>query len=338
MDARPSRMVPRISDVAARAGVSVATVSRVLNTPSAVREDKRARVLHAIDELGFRPSSLARGLSVGRTGVIGVIAPFFTRSATIGARLRGITDVAVLESYDVMIFNVETPQQRTDALLKLARRDRVDGVVVVSLPLSDAEVDGIRREGLPVVLLDVAHPRLPHVVIDDVAGGRMATQHLLARGHERIAFVGDVPEPALGFTSSQRRREGYRAALDAAGIVPDPELTGLAQHGRESARADAKRLLGLAAPPTAVFAASDVQALGVLQAAEDAGRDVPGDLAVIGFDDIEFAEVVGLTTVRQPLVEISAAGMRLLVDELRDGPHGVAEIVKPLALVVRRTT
>ena len=181
------RDTPQIRDVAARAAVSVATVSRVLNGTAGVAAPKRARVLQAIEDLDYRPNSLARNLSLGRTGTVGVIAPFFTHLGTLG-RLRGITERATAEDYDLMIFDVETPKQRDDSLLKLARRDRVDGLLVMSLPLADDQVAQLRRDALPTVLVDVAHPALSRVTIDDVGGGRLAAEHLLARGHTRIGL------------------------------------------------------------------------------------------------------------------------------------------------------
>jgi DNA-binding LacI/PurR family transcriptional regulator len=335
--ARTANRPPRIRDVAAQAAVSVATVSRVLNGTSPVAPDKRGRVMRAVEDLGYRPSSLARGLSLGRTGAIGVIAPFFTHPATV-ARLRGLTDRVAKEDHDLTIFNVETPRQRTDAFVRFARPDRIDGVVVISLAPSDEEVSALRAAGLPGVLVDAGHPQLSRVLIDDVGGGRMAAEHLLARGHTRIGFVGDGPVSSLGFTSSERRLEGYQLALARAGIAADPALVRRGPYGRTEARRAAEDMLREPDPPSAIFAASDVQAFGVLEAVAGAGLRVPEDVAVIGFDDIEMAEIVGLTTVRQPLQESAARGIDLLLGEIGgDGAPG-AEVLLPLSLVPRRTT
>jgi DNA-binding LacI/PurR family transcriptional regulator len=326
-----------IRDVARRAGVSPATVSRVLNGSARVTDTRRERVERAIEDLGFRPSSLARGLSLGRTGTLGVIAPFFTHWGTIG-RLRGITDATAAADYDLMIFNVETPKQRADALLKFARRDRVDGLLVLSVPLEDDDAAQLWSERLPVVVVDIDRPELSRVTIDDVAGGRLATEHLLERGHRRIGFVGDVADTGLGFTVSDRRHRGYLEALAAAGVGADPGLTRLGAYGRDGARASAVPMLAAPDRPSAIFAASDMQAVGVLDAAGHAGLRVPDDLAVVGFDDIEIADVLGLTTVRQPLADIGAEAVNVLLAELRDGKRAAVEIVKPLELVPRRTT
>jgi DNA-binding LacI/PurR family transcriptional regulator len=328
---------PTIRDVARHAKVGVGTVSRVLNDSPLVSEDARQRVHRTIDQLGYRRSSTARNLSLGRTQMIGVVAPFFTSNSVL-ERLRGV--VGKLRDhgdYDLVLFDVETLTQRRDAFRSFARTDRVDGLLVMSLRPTDEEVDSLRREGLPVVLVDVVHPELPRIVIDDVLGGSLAAEHLLAKGHTVIGFVGDEPTP-FGFTSSERRRQGMARALRRAGIKRKGALEARAPHGREQARASAERLLRLPEPPTAIFAASDVQALGVLEAARSAGLSVPEDLAVIGFDDIEVAEVLGLTTVRQPLRDTGARGVELLLAAI-DGRGGEpTEELAPLAVIERRTT
>jgi DNA-binding LacI/PurR family transcriptional regulator len=328
---------PTIRDVARHAGVSVATVSRVLNDMPIVSLATRDRVRGAMEELGYRRSATARSLSIGRSQAIGVVAPFFTTLSVV-ERLRGISECLVRHGYDLMLFDVETPDQRADALSDFARHDRVDGLLVISLPLSDHEVDALRRNDLPVVLVDIGHPGLPHVVIDDVRGGDLATEHLLAKGHRRIGFIGDLPANPFGFTSSERRREGFRRALRRAGLDPVDDLERLGVHGREQARALAERLLGGDDRPTAVFAASDIQAFGVIQAAETLGLRVPDDLAVIGFDDIEMAAVVGLTTVRQPLRESGARGTELLLAVIEGGDQRPVMELEPLAVIERHTT
>ena len=340
MDPVPPRSrdrAPTIRDVARHAKVGVGTVSRVLNDSPLVSEDARRRVHRTIDELGYRRSSTARNLSLGRTQMIGVVAPFFT-SASVLERLRGVVNqLRDHGDYDLVLFDVETLAQREDAFRSFARTDRVDGLLVMSLRPTDQEVESLRREGLPVVLVDVVHPALPRVVIDDTLGGTLATEHLVARGHTKIGFVGDDPSP-FGFTSSERRRQGMPRALRRAGIGRNGALEVRAPHGREHARESAERLLNLPDRPTAIFAASDVQAMGVLEAARAKGLRVPQDLAVIGFDDIEVAEVLGLTTVRQPLRETGARGVDLLLSAI-DG-HGVepTEELAPLTVIARTTT
>jgi LacI family transcriptional regulator len=322
--------------VAARAGVGVGTVSRVLNDAPGVAQATRERVRAVMHELGYRPSATARNLSLGRTQTLGVIAPFFT-SPSVVERLRGIDDVVGRSPYDLTLFNIETRDQRRAALRRFARRDRVDGVLIISLPLTPAEIRALNRDGVPAVCVDVANAILPHVAIDDVGGGAMAARHLLEAGHRHIAFVGDVEENPFGFASSERRLQGFRAALDAADVALPPGYVKRGPFGRATASRLTRQLLSLRRRPTAVFAASDVQAFGVLDAAARAGLGVPEDLSVIGFDDIELAAAIGLTTVRQPLRESGRAGAALLLGAL-DGDGAAPPLPLPELVVVRRRT
>lgn len=333
----PRTRLPTIRDVATRAGVSAATVSRTLNNFPVVAPPTRARVERAVDELSYRRSSAARNLSLGRTNAIGVVAPFFTTPSVV-ERLRGVVERLAGRNYDLLLFDVESPRQRDEAVHDFARRGRVDGLLVISLPLSEPVIEALRRDGVPLVLVDLPHATLPHLAIDNVLGGELATEHLLARGARRIGFVGDSPAGAFDFTSSEHRRRGYERALRRAGIEALPELQVRGPHGRESARALAERLLARAGPPAAVFAASDIQAVGVLEAARALHLRVPDDLAVIGFDDIELAAIVGLTTVRQPLYASGAAGVDLLLAQIETHDSGPeARELAPLAVIERRT-
>ena len=334
---RSRSRAPTIRDVARRAQVGVATVSRVLNDSPLVSDDARERVRRTIAELGYRPSSTARNLSLGRTQTIGVVAPFFT-SGSVLERLRGVVErLRRHGEYDLLLFDVETLTQRADAFRNFARSDRVDGLLIMSLRPTDAEVANLEREGLAAVLVDVSHPALPRVVIDDVLGGRIATDYLLAKGHTKIGFIGDAPGP-FGFTSSEQRRRGFERALRRAGIKPPKELQRRGPHGRDEARELAEQLLALPEPPTAIFAASDVQAMGVLETARARGVRVPQDLAVIGFDDIEVAATLGLTTVRQPLRETGSRGAELLLSTIEGVPPPPVEEMASLELIERSTT
>jgi LacI family transcriptional regulator len=337
--------VSTIASVAALAGVGVGTVSRVLNDSGAVSGSTRMRVLEAIEALEYEPSAAARALSTGRTHTIGVVAPFFTEPSVV-ERLRGVTRRFAAAGYQVTLFDVERPEQATTAFRALAGKGRVDGLLVVSLPRTAAQLERLRAAGVPVVLVDrqgEGAPGVdrqgegaPSVYTDDVAGGRLATEHLLELGHERIAFLGDTEGGPFGFTSSEARRRGYEAALKDAGQPVRRQLIRTGPHRRDAARAATHELLALGAPPTAIFAASDHQALGVLDAAAGIGVDVPERLSVIGFDDIELARYCGLTTVAQPLEASGARGADLLLEALAGGEPRSQEL--RLELQVRNTT
>ncbi|MET0685321.1 MAG: LacI family DNA-binding transcriptional regulator [Solirubrobacteraceae bacterium] len=324
-----------IADVATRAGVGMSTVSRVLNGGQ-VSAPARARVLAAIDDLGYRPRASARALVTGATGTLSLVIPFFLHPSAV-ERMRGVLAGLDGTEYEVVVCNVATPEQRDQHVGRGAPLDRSDGLLIVSLTPRDDEAESLLRAGAPVVLLDAFHPLLPSLRTDDVAGGLIATRHLLELGHERIAFVGDRTDPAFGFVSSERRREGYREALEAAGIPHERELERRGPHGRAVAHRLTRELLSLPEPPTAIFAASDTQALGVLEAAGYEGVDVPGELSVVGFDDLELASYVGLTTVRQPLADGGRRAVERLLGELR-GERAPMEERLELSLEVRRTT
>jgi DNA-binding LacI/PurR family transcriptional regulator len=326
-----------ITDVARRAGVGLGTVSRVLNDSPQVRDSTRARVLEAIEQLGYRPNPLARGLSRGRCQTLGVVVPFFTHASAV-ERLRGVVAALDESRYDLVLFNVESTVHRDQHLASITGRDRTDGLLVMSLPIPPHDLDRLTAAGVPVVLVDTTGTGVAAVVCDDVAGGRLGTEHLISLGHRSIAFIGDDPDNPLGFTSTAKRERGYTSALHDAGITPRPELVRHGSHDREVARVLTAELLAEPSPPTAVFASSDVQALGVLAAAAERGLSIPDDLSVLGFDDIELAAYVGLSTVQQPLFDSGFLGARLLLEAVGGEAPPAVEHALPLALVERTTT
>lgn len=322
-----------IFDVAARAGVGVGTVSRVLNNSPLVAEATRSRVLDVIAELGYRPSSMARGLSLGRTNTIGVVVPHFTNPSVV-ERLRGIDSVVNDTEYRFMLLNVETLAQRDQAFRSIAAGDQTDGVIVVSLPPDGSLAAGTQ----PVVYLDVWVEGRASLFIDNVAGGLLAARHLIELGHRRIGFVGDAEEGPLGFSSSAERLRGLKQAAAEQEIeIPDAHIR-RGTHDRDVAHRLTNELLDLPDPPTAIFAASDRQALGVLEAARTAGVRVPKDLSVIGFDDIEVATYVGLTTIHQPLEASGRTAAQRLLDLLEGSPVDLRPDELQLVLTVRDTT
>lgn len=326
-----------IYDVAERAGVGIGTVSRVLNDSPQVREKTRQRVLAVIEELNYRPSPIAQRLSLRKTLTIAVIAPFFTRPAFV-ERLRGI-EAAIAESgYDLTVYNVETTDKRDACFREIPTSHRADGLIVISLAPSAEDVARWSEAGVPTVLVDAHHPGLGRVVVDDVAGGYMATQHLIELGHRDIAFVGDLPDNPFNFTSSRDRYRGYRQALTDHGLPVRVEYYQTGEHGRAQAKAMTYTLLDLQHPPTAIFAASDTQAMGVLEALEERNLKAPDDVAVIGYDDIEIAEYLKLSTIRQPLFETGTVGVELLLKKIDDPEQPPRRVELPLTLVARQTT
>jgi DNA-binding LacI/PurR family transcriptional regulator len=329
-----------LRDVASYAGVSKATASRVLNGSLQVGPDTRQRVLAAMEALDYTPSSAARRLSFGRTLTISVVTSFLTRPQA-AERLRGVDAVLSDSEFDLVIYNVETVEKREQYLRGLALAQRTDGLLIISLPPREADVRRLASAAIPVVVIDAHAPvveGLPHVIGDDIAGGEAATRHLLELGHRRIAYVGDELDNPFGFTSSRHRFQGYDQACAAAGLETQPGLVALGAHSRYEARELAAALLCRTERPTAIFAASDTQALGVLAAAREAGLHVPEDLSVIGYDDIEAAEYMGLSTVRQHLFESGRIGAEMLLAEVRARSDTPPSRLLPPEVVVRGTT
>ena len=327
-----------IRDVAKYAGVGVGTVSRVLNEHESVSQPTREKVLYAINALNYSPSPVARSLSSGKTMTIGVIVPFFTNPSYV-ERLRGIESVLADSEYDLVLYNAETITRRDKFFRNVPRRERVDGLLVITHRPADQDVTRFIEMGIPTVLIDSLHPRLPHIVIDDFLGAYKATQHLIKLGHQRIAHISDYMEGALNFQPVSNRYKGYRQALNDANLPFSPDYHQQGIHGRLQAREMAHKLFALPEPPTAVFAYSDTQAIGVLEAAREADIAVPKALAVVGFDDIEAAEYWGLTTIRQPLFESGACGCQKLLTAMEASIMPEAEeITLDVQLVVRDTT
>jgi DNA-binding LacI/PurR family transcriptional regulator len=269
------------------------------------------------------------------------VVPHLTAPSVV-QRLAGALTVLNAEGYETVVCSVDSPVQRDHFLSSLPQRHRTDGVIVVSLPLRAGHVAAFGRAGVPLVTVDVSVRGVPHTVINDVAGGHLAVEHLLALGHTRIGFIGDRVQrnraKSLGFTASDRRLDGYRRALAAAGSPADAALIKLGPHGPAHAEAFTAELLALPDPPTAIFAASDTQAVGVLAAADRLGVAIPGQLSVIGFDDIQLAALIGLSTVRQPLEESGAEGARRLCALLRGEQVRPRRQLLALAVVQRGST
>lgn len=325
-----------IYDVAERAQVSIATVSRVLNAPEQVHAETRARVQAVIDELGFVPRAEASARARKSVCRVGVLAPFFTYPSFV-QRLRGVAEALSGSQYELAIYNVDTSARRDLYLSHLPQTRRLDGMIIMALPFDTRYDEQIRNHGLEAVLVEVVHAGMSSVEIDDAAGGRLVGEYLISQGHRRCGFVGDSEVPDYAIHTSERRLSGFRAALEGAGLGLAAECIALAPHGLEQARHQATMLLKSPNPPTAIFASSDTQAIGVLRAARDLGRHIPDDLAVIGFDDIEVADYIGLTTVRQPLNESGRVAVDLLLGRLADRQRPAQRVQLPLTLVRRET-
>lgn len=330
-------MTATIYDVAAQAGVSIATVSRVLNAPHSVHGATRQRVQNAIDELGFVPKAEATARARRRHRQIGVLVPFFTYSSFV-QRLRGIAAALLDAGYEMVVYNAETPEHVRAYLLSLPITRRLDGLIIISLQLDAAAEHRLLDNKLPAVLIETASPLLSGVNIDNVAGGRLAGEYLFARGHRRIGFVGGDREIAdYTLRTSRLRLQGLHEALAAWSLAPIVGAIPQDTATPEDARRQTLELLERSEPPTAIFAASDTLALGVLSAARERNVRVPAELAVLGFDDLDFARFIGLSTISQSLETSGRQAVDLLLAALADPEPLVRHVQAPLLAVQRDT-
>jgi LacI family transcriptional regulator len=323
-----------ISDVAKEAGVSIMTVSRVINNKGEISDTTRQHVLKVIERLDYRPSSIARSLATKRTGTLGLVVPdianpFFSDLAL------GAEDKAYAEGYNIFLCNTKEDSQREVATLESLAEKRVDGLIICGSRL----VDDVLRTALehhPVVVL--VNRQLPDydtglVCVDDLAGGRMATEHLLQSGHRAIGFLAGPPISYSG----RQRAVGYRAAIDAAGLPYNAAWVRHCSSGVVSGREVGTALLTDHPELTALFCYNDLVAVGVLQACADLGHRVPDDVAIVGFDDIFLAALVTppLTTCHTPRYKLGVQVMDMLLDRIKGCTSDCKEIVVQPKLIVR---
>jgi LacI family transcriptional regulator len=339
-DAVPLPRPPGVKDVAAAAGVSLGTVSNVLNRPELVSDVTRARVEQAMRALGFVRNESARQLRAGRSNTIAYVMldarnPFFTDVA------QGIEDAADQHGVSLFLCNSDNRQDRELTYLSRLREQRVQGILITPMDARHPVLAEVAAAGIPVVVVDrtLDEPLHCSVAVDDVLGGRLAVSHLLDQGHRRIAFVGGPS--TIG--QVRDRRGGARDALRLAGrraadlLAIDTTALTVAE-----GRGAGERIAGLpkAGRPTAAFCANDLLALGLLQQCAALGIRVPGDLAIVGYDDIEFAGAAAtpLTSVRQPRRELGRTAGTLLLDEATNPDHEHQHVVFTPELVARAST
>jgi LacI family transcriptional regulator len=332
----PSRVT--IREIAELAGVSIATVSRVLNGRGDVSPETRELVSRIIRERGYTANRSARGLSAGRTGLVGVLVPL-VYPAYFSAILSGAAEALHEQDLRVVLSPTDHEHDREVSLLERLMHGTTDGALIVLPEESSEELARLLDEGYAFVVVDPLEPldeRIPSVSAAHTSGADQAMQHLLGLGHRRI---GAITGPR-GWVATEDRRRGYHAALAAAGILPDPELEIEGDFEIAGGAAAAGHLLDLPEPPTAIFAFNDNHAIGALQAARARGVRVPEDLSVVGFDDVEHAAIVtpALTTIRQPLAEMGRTAVSLLMRLLEHQRFETLHVELATRLVVREST
>jgi LacI family transcriptional regulator len=334
---KPSRVTRE--DVAARAGVSTAVVSYVLNNgPRPVAPETRARVEAAIEELGYYPNELARGLRMQQTCTVGLIIPNLNNPAY-AQIATSLKSVCLEHGYLVLLCNTGRDQMLEKRFVQMLRAKQVDGVVIIPSHDPQEAVGLLAEAHIPSVVLEHDLPGSHCIVVDDLVGGRLATQHLLDLGHRRIGFI-----RYTAFTTiSGLRLDGYRQSLAAAGIEVDPALLIECDDSYAAGCEAMDRLLTVADPPTAVFTHNDVLALGAMHAVQRRGLAIPDDISIVGYDDTASSAYFNppLTTVRLPTDEIGREAAIMILDlaqRERDLLPPQRTTTLPVQLIVRGST
>lgn len=326
-----------ILDVAKLAGVSTATVSRVINNPDQVREDTRSKVERAMQLCNYKYNALARGFATKQSKTIGLIIPTI-RNSVFAESTRGVQDYADGQQNQVILGNTYYSYDQEEKLIKTLLEKQVDGLIITTTNPKGAVLKSLVDEGVPFVLLysTLKGGPMSAVGIDNYRGGYLATEHLVQLGHQRIGMV------AGNFSMSDRslhRWHGYKQCLKKYDISYDKELLAQTDYSLAGGKAAAQKLLSLKTPPTALFCSNDYLALGAMKGAREMGLNLPQDLSVVGFDDILIAShiVPELTTVYQPAYEMGKLGAKLLF-ELMAKESKPVQLMLDSSLIVRAST
>ncbi|MGG1575033.1 LacI family DNA-binding transcriptional regulator [Fictibacillus sp. NRS-1165] len=325
----------KMSDVAEKANVSKATVSRVLRNPEAVKKDTRDKVLAIIEQMNYQPNILARHFRRSQTNTILVVVPNIMNTV-FSHILGGIEHAAGENGYRVLLANTNKQVEKEYEYLDHLKQRQVDGMILLSARM-DKNVLAEVMEQFPVVLTAdyLEGVAIPTVTIDNVSSARTATEHLINMGHSRIAHI----TGPLHLLVSQDRLKGYRQALLQNGLAFDNILIQEGDFSHESGYNQMTKLMALEKPPTAVFSANDEMATGVIKAAKENGLSVPGDLAVVGFDNIKLSAIYdpGITTIAQPTFEMGKKAMELLLEQINGIEMGKRQHVLENELIIRES-
>ncbi len=310
--------MPTIKDVAKNAGVSYATVSRALNNHPEINEETRKKIFKIAAEMGYQPNAIAQGLVKKETKTIGLLIPditnpFFPEVA------RGVEDAANMEGYSVFLCNTNWSEEQEEKYLEVLMKKQVDGIIIGPSSERLSHIKKVFHSGIkPTVFISrISYFNSTSILIDNINGARVAVEHLIDKGHRKIAFIGGLKDAF----SNQDRLLGYKNALEINGIPINKDYILNGDFKRESGHYTTKKMLQLVPRPTAVFAANDLLALGAIQAIKEEGLTIPGDIAVVGFDDIGFAALpeIDLTTIAQPKYDMGKLAFLTLLDQMKGG-------------------
>jgi DNA-binding LacI/PurR family transcriptional regulator len=326
-----------IYDVASLAGVSITTVSRVLNSPGQVAAVSRIKIVEAMKELNFVPKADAIARARKDFKRIGILTPFFTAPSFV-QRIRSIAEALSVTDYELITYSVASEEQLSGYLSMLPVSNRIDGLIILALPIKEEEVQLLKEYELPVVMIEISHPSISSIEIDNIAGGRLAAEYLISKGYKSFGFIGEGGQPAYSLHATEKRFKGYKEALSENGFnLPDSNVS-FHEYGMEFSVVSVKKILSEKNKPDVIFAASDLQAVGVMKAARELALKVPEDVAVIGFDDIDLADYMGITTINQSLNQSGQAAVELLLGHMRDSRTSVKHISYQLKIIERYST
>ncbi|MEA1910890.1 MAG: LacI family DNA-binding transcriptional regulator [Spirochaetota bacterium] len=323
-----------IYDVASLAGVSIATVSRVLNSPRQVAESSRKKVSNAMRELSFVPKAEASARARKDFKRVGVLLPFFT-APPFTHRLRSIAGALSSADYELITYSVESQEQLSGYLSMLPVSGRIDGLIIIALPVSEEEVKLLKDYKLPTVLVEISHPDFCSIEIDNFKGGQLAAEYLISKGYRNLGFIGVGGEPPYSLHATDHRLAGFKNGLETLGVELHKENIVFHKYGMEHSVECSRKMLAEKNPVKAVFTASDLEAVGVIKAAREMGLKVPEDIAVIGFDDIDLADYMGITTINQSLDQSGKTAVELLVEHMKNPETAVKHISYQLKIVER---
>ncbi len=325
-----------IKDVARKAGVSISTVSRVVNESKVVKPETHEKVMKAIEELGYKPNAIARSLKIKNTKTIGILIPDISNQFYPEV-VRGIEDIANMYEYNIFLCNTDLDQEKEIKYYEALAEKQVDGTIFIGNIVSQDLYKKFKTYDIPVILIGADYEDVPSVGIDNVGASKEIVNYLIKKGHDRIAMItGKNYDPVVGIA----RLEGYKNALNEANMPIEDELIvegGLRfKNGYEGCR----KILELESPPSAIFVANDEMAIGAMRAALEQGISIPEDLAIVGFDNIDMSAKVypSLTTVAQPMYEMGAIAMRVLTKILNDEILDSKKIVLNYSLLERESS
>lgn len=326
-----------IYDVASLAGVSITTVSRVLNSPGHVAKLSRKKVVDAMKELNFVPKAEAIARARKDFKRIGVLTPFSTEPSFV-QRIRSITRALSETDYELITYSVESEEQLSGYLSMLPVSNRIDGLIILALPVKEEEILLFKEYDFPVVLVEISNPLVSSIEIDNKVGGKLAAEYLVSKGYKSFGFIGEGGEPAYSLHATEQRFDGFNTSLKKTGFKLNSENVSFHQFGMSFSVEAVKKILSMKNRPDSIFAASDLQAVGVIKAAREMNLKVPEDIAVIGFDDIDLADYMGITTINQSLDQSGQTAVELLIEQIKNPFVFVKHISYQLKIIERYST